>query len=235
MVVAALILLGSVAAGTRLWMGNNPTRVRAQLSDVTGLLTETARDLRAAAGSFGNRLGLPLPGADPNSAPTPNASTTLADDPRQPPVATAARGPVVAVTDLPSSGATAAPAPPPSRPQAAAPARVDAGFVPADATTPTQGPDADTPIYSSADADVIPPTMTYPQLPLQADASAAANVIELVLSASGEVEEVRMLAPVRRLPDVMLLGNAKAWRFEPALRAGVSVRYRLTVRWAVAP
>ena len=75
----------------------------------------------------------------------------------------------------------------------------------------------------------------YPQLPVAADASAAANVIELVVSASGEVEGVRMLAPVRRLPDVMLLSNAKAWRFEPALRAGVSVRYRLTVRWAVAP
>ncbi len=234
-VVAALIVLGTVAAAAGLWVGNDPTRARAQLSDVTGLLTETARDLRAAAGSFGNRLGLPLPGADPNSAPAPNASDTPANDPRPPPVATAAGGPVVAVTEPLSSSAAAAPASPSSRPQAAAPDRADAGFIPAEATTPEQGPDADAPIYSSADSDVIPPTMIYPQLPLQADASAAANVVELVVSASGEVEEVRMLAPVRRLPDVMLLSNAKAWRFEPALRAGVSVRYRLTVRWAVAP
>ena len=73
------------------------------------------------------------------------------------------------------------------------------------------------------------------QLPLLADASADANVIELVVSASGEVEEVRMLAPVRRLPDVMQLSNAKAWRFEPALRAGAPVRYRLAVRWAATP
>ncbi len=61
------------------------------------------------------------------------------------------------------------------------------------------------------------------------------NVIELVVSANGEVEEVRMLAPVRRLPDVMLLSSVKAWRFEPALRAEAPVRYRLTVSWAVAP
>ncbi len=235
MVAAALIVLGTVAAAAGLWMGNNPTRARAQFSEVTGLLTETARDLRAAAGSFGNRLGLPLPGVDPNAAPVPNASETPADDTRQPGAATAAGGPVVAVTEPPGSSAAAAPAPPPSKPQAAAPDRADAGSIPAEATTPEQGPYADPPIYSSADADVIPPTMTDPQLPLLADASADANVIELVVSASGEVEEVRMLAPVRRLPDVMQLSNAKAWRFEPALRAGAPVRYRLAVRWAVAP
>jgi hypothetical protein len=37
------------------------------------------------------------------------------------------------------------------------------------------------------------------------------------------------------MPDMMLLSGAKNWTFEPALKDGQSVRYRLELSWAATP
>jgi hypothetical protein len=93
------------------------------------------------------------------------------------------------------------------------------------------------PIYSAADVDVTPPTFTQPQIPtpLVDEASPEMNTIELIVSASGAVERVRLVSRPRRMPDMMLLSGAKNWEFEPAVKDGQSVRYRLELSWAATP
>jgi len=112
--------------------------------------------------------------------------------------------------------------------------------VPSVAPPPPSGveetPDV-SPVYSSADADVTPPQLQHPQLPLPllAGTRQEMNTIELIVTEAGTVERVRLLSPPRRMADMMLLSGAKAWRFEPASRGGESVRYRLLLSWDASP
>jgi len=93
-------------------------------------------------------------------------------------------------------------------------------------------------VYSNADLDVQPPVLVHPQLPaplLTGDHSDATNRMELIVSANGNVERVRLINGPRRMPDMMLLSGAKVWKFEPAVRNGTRVRYRTIVAWIGAP
>ena len=95
-------------------------------------------------------------------------------------------------------------------------------------------------IYSPADADVDPPVMMYPSLPptvfvaRNADA-VVLNRMELVIAADGSVERVRLVNGPTRMPDMMLLSGAKLWKFTPAVKDGVPVRYLTTVTWTGFP
>jgi len=99
---------------------------------------------------------------------------------------------------------------------------------------------ATTTIYSPADTDVQPPVMIYPSLPppifvaRNADA-VVVNRMELVISADGTVERVRLVNGPWRMPDMMLLSGAKLWKFSPAVKNGTPVRYRTTVTWTGFP
>jgi outer membrane biosynthesis protein TonB len=64
---------------------------------------------------------------------------------------------------------------------------------------------------------------------------AIVNRMELVISTDGTVERVRLVSEPRRMADMMLLSGAKLWRFAPAVRDGVPVRYRTTLSWTVFP
>ena len=92
-------------------------------------------------------------------------------------------------------------------------------------------------VYSGTDADVEPPILLYPQIPanLMLAGESRLNIMELLVSETGLVEQVRLVAGPSRLPDVMLLSGAKAWRFKPASREGEAVRYRALVSWAGTP
>lgn len=96
---------------------------------------------------------------------------------------------------------------------------------------------ADGDVYSSQDADVTPPRLTYPQLPppVLADGAGPLNTIEVIIGTDGNVERVRLVSPPRRLPDMMLLSGAKNWVFVPAHRNGIPVRYRQLVSWVPGP
>ena len=99
---------------------------------------------------------------------------------------------------------------------------------------------AATTIYSPADADVQPPVMMYPSLPPAVFVNKDADVVvvnrmELVVAADGSVERVRLLNGPTRMPDMMLLSGAKLWKFTPAVKDGVPVRYRTTVTWSGFP
>jgi len=84
---------------------------------------------------------------------------------------------------------------------------------------------------------VEPPEISFPQLPapLLMGIRAEVNTIELVVSEAGTVERVRLVSPPRRMADMMMLSSAKTWRFEPASKQGISVRYRLVVSWNISP
>ena len=92
-------------------------------------------------------------------------------------------------------------------------------------------------IYSGKDADVEPPLLLHPQIPtnLMLAGEDRLNIMELLISETGSVERVHLVAGPSRLPDVMLLSGAKAWRFKPASRDGEAVRYRALVSWAGTP
>ena len=92
-------------------------------------------------------------------------------------------------------------------------------------------------IYSSADTDVTPPAMRYPQMPppLLSGVQTDLNTIELIITEAGTVERVRLVSTPRRMADMMLLSGAKMWTFEPASRGGQPVRYRLLLSWNATP
>jgi hypothetical protein len=98
------------------------------------------------------------------------------------------------------------------------------------------GPEEGPAIYSSGAVDVQPPSWKKPQLPpVPASGSYATNAMELLIGEDGVVQHVKLLSPLTRLPDVMLLHSAKQWNFEPAMKDGRPVKYRLRLDWTVAP
>jgi len=87
-------------------------------------------------------------------------------------------------------------------------------------------------IYSRNDQAVTPPRQVYPALPAKPSPGSRAEdltVLDLVVSAEGLVEHVRMRTPPRDIHEFMLVSAAKAWRFEPATLDGQRVRFRHSV------
>lgn len=89
---------------------------------------------------------------------------------------------------------------------------------------------ADDSIYTVADVDVSRPTLHPSQVPWQwPGAASRTEMLEVVISQRGEVERIKLLSPPRRMIDVMALSAAKNWTFDPALKDGAPVRYRLVL------
>ena len=110
---------------------------------------------------------------------------------------------------------------------------------PAPPIEPAVQPDAGPRLYSTEDTDVSPPVLLYPQLPpplmIAQPGATRVNRMELVVSADGTVERVRLVNGPTRMPDMMLLSGAKMWRFTPAVKEGAPVRYRAIVTWTGFP
>jgi hypothetical protein len=108
-----------------------------------------------------------------------------------------------------------------------------------DASAPAIGETdvVEVPVCSSNAVDVLPPKLLYPHLPPTAPEvrSLSGNRMELLIGDDGMVERVKLIAGPVRWPDIMLLSSAKTWRFQPALKDGRSVRYRLVLDWTVTP
>ena len=92
-------------------------------------------------------------------------------------------------------------------------------------------------IYSSSDAGVEPPRLRSAEIPelLIQGFEKRTNNVELVISERGEVQQARMIGPPQRMPDIMLLSRVKELLFDPALRNGAPVRYRMILSWNVTP
>jgi hypothetical protein len=91
-------------------------------------------------------------------------------------------------------------------------------------------------IFDSGDSHVMPPTIVRLQLPTVADDSPwseRVSIVEAIVSASGQVEKVKLLSPYRGIHQAMILSAVKTWRFRPALKDGDAVRYRHLIPIAV--
>ena len=100
-----------------------------------------------------------------------------------------------------------------------------------------RGPLASSALFDSRDLQVTPPTTVRLQLPELVDEGPPwdeqVGVIEAIVSASGEVEKVKLLSPHRSFHQAMILSAVKTWRFQPALRDGDAVRYRHLIPVAI--
>jgi periplasmic protein TonB len=95
----------------------------------------------------------------------------------------------------------------------------------------------DTNVYTSADADVVPPTLVSRQLPLPKSPpspgrgeAADSGVIDLIVDEVGNVASVKIVSMPQQFQPRMLVSAMKAWRFQPALKDGRAVRYTVRVR-----
>jgi hypothetical protein len=93
-------------------------------------------------------------------------------------------------------------------------------------------------IYSGAD-----PGVTAPVLLSRGFVAARAtglglsrtSRIELVVSDTGAVERVKLLAPSRTMKDAILLSRAKQFEFTPATKDAIQVRYRIVLQVEEGP
>jgi hypothetical protein len=160
--------------------------------------------------------------------------TKVAMAPPPPPPAPAAPAP--AVTTAPATVSGSAPA--------AAPAKSAAS-----AATPTSGPAAGNvpvpsglkPVYYKAeDSDVTPPVAISQRLPSWPAAmpiplgGASRGVLEVLISENGSVESARPLRTTVAFFDQRLVEEAMKWKFKPATKDGVPVRYCRLVQVMIA-
>jgi tetratricopeptide (TPR) repeat protein len=126
-------------------------------------------------------------------------------------------------------------APPPPPPKAAAlPPSGPPSGKPADAPGPLR-------TYGPNDADVTPPVVVSQQLPpwrpskLSATRRDYQGAVALVIDESGNVESVALLTSLQPEYNPVLLKAARDWKFRPATKDGLPVRYRKVVGIRLSP
>ena len=87
-------------------------------------------------------------------------------------------------------------------------------------------------LFDIQDVHVTPPVTIRTKLPTVADETAwneEIGVVEVIVSAKGDVERVKMVSPRESVHQAMILSAIKIWRFRPAQLDGLPVRYRQLV------
>jgi hypothetical protein len=122
----------------------------------------------------------------------------------------------------------AAPPPPPPRAPPPPTPSVPPAAKPADAPGPPR-------TYGPNDADVTPPVVISQQLPpwrpskLSATRRDYQGALALVIDDRGNVESVTLLTSLQPDYNSVLLKAAREWKFRPATKNGLPVRYRKVV------
>jgi len=170
---------------------------------------------------------------NPPPAATNTAKTTL-KDPQRPAAAIRDRGrPAVppSVTSRRRTGGN-------SEPLSVQSQDATRGLSPAGSpTSPPSRPRPDMTVYTAADQGVEPPRLLSAGIPewLIRGFEVKTNQVELLINDKGEVQQARMIGPPQRMPDIMLISRVKELLFEPAVKNGVPVRYRMILSWNVTP
>jgi protein TonB len=127
--------------------------------------------------------------------------------------------------------ASKAVAPPPPPPPAPVPAPV------AVAPAAPPAPPAPARVYTSDDANVVPPTPLNQALPAFRGMSPIQRIgrIEVVIDETGGVESAVMSVSVTSAYDKVALSAARAWRYVPATVNGAPVKFRKVVQITVKP
>ncbi len=93
------------------------------------------------------------------------------------------------------------------------------------------------PTYSEGSPGVTPPVAIWPRLPRELPPSMRMDDLsrlELIIDVDGVVESAKLAGTAPTVPEGMLVSVAKAWRFQPATKNGMRVRYRKTI-WIAQP
>ena len=89
--------------------------------------------------------------------------------------------------------------------------------------------------YSIEDRDVAPPVLLSPGPPiLPGLTDHPSNTLDLVIDERGRVHSVKLVS-AGRLIDTVALSPAKNMKFQPAVRNGTAVRYRLFMKLPSSP
>lgn len=92
-------------------------------------------------------------------------------------------------------------------------------------------------VFSTEDSDAVAPVTIRQNMPRFPGnlTTAAQGVIEVIIDASGGVEEVRILESVHPQYDSLVVSAAKGWKYQPAHVAGTNVRYLKRIQISLAP
>ncbi len=96
-------------------------------------------------------------------------------------------------------------------------------------------------IFDGSDADVAPPVTVrqdvpaWPTQPTLVNVPIRPGVVEIVIDESGRVERAVMRQAIATFYDPMVLSATSNWRYKPALRNGVPVKYRKLIQIAIDP
>lgn len=138
--------------------------------------------------------------------------------------------------DLTKAAAATPPAPSPaSTPGAPASAKP----TPPVAPTPTAAEPAR--IYTADDTEVVPPTAVSRRTPTWQPRNEIEKhrefrgMIELVIGTAGEVTSAAIVKSIHPTYDRELLDRARTWKFLPATKAGVPVKYRMAIEILLSP
>jgi len=125
-----------------------------------------------------------------------------------------------------------APEPPASTPAPAPPPPAVAEELPASVAPPTAPR-----IYEAADTDVIPPVTLNQDIPPlhRPIAAERSGIVVVVIDEAGRVESAVVTQSFDGYYDLLLLQAAKRWRYRPATRDGVAVKYRKAVQLTLSP
>lgn len=233
-VVAACVVLVLVASAAASWLvlrARMPWLVRdsRQVALAVGATTDTiAKSVSSGVQAVKQELGLADAADVKQEAPPPSPAPAPA------PVRIVRRP---ASPLLPSRNVWPAPGDqgavlPPSVPSFVFDRSVEPAVEPAPLPAPAVEPGR-AKIYAAADTDVIPPSPIHPKVPSEPPPgvrSGSLPILELVISANGEVESARLMSPSPSVSASMMVSAVKAWRFAPATRNGRPVRYRLQLR-----
>jgi hypothetical protein len=235
-VAAAAVILCAVGAGVWFWVGPEP----ASSSNAFGALAAQARSAAEKLGAtVRETLGIPSGSEQvaeaPATAPSPQNTRRVRRPDRASAIQPLQSSPLAALA-LSTPFAGVEPASPLPLVETMAP-QLGSALMAEDASASAIGETdvVEVPVYSSTAVDVLPPVLLYPHLRPTAPEvrSLPGSRMELLIGDDGMVERVKLIASPVHMPDMMLLHSAKTWRFQPALKDGRSVRYRLVLDWTL--
>jgi len=127
-------------------------------------------------------------------------------------------------------------APTPAKAPARTPAKVSVAPTPANLSDERPRADGPAALYGIEDQGVTPPSIVLQRIPaLPNDLSRfvpkrpARGVLELVIGEHGEVEESTIKQSLHPVYDALVLERSRGWRYTPATKDGVPVKFRRTI------
>jgi TonB family protein len=102
---------------------------------------------------------------------------------------------------------------------------------------PAQAPTAPPPrVYDVTDTNVVPPVVIHQALPpFRHPVTQARGAVEVVIDENGAVESAMLRQSIGRPYDSVALEGVRKWRYKPATRDGVPVKFRKVVLIAMTP